>query len=60
MGTVLPLSLSETALALDYPTRPLHMVVGFPPRLAPDIGARLLGQRLSERLGQPVVVDVSL
>jgi tripartite-type tricarboxylate transporter receptor subunit TctC len=57
MGTVLPLSLSETALALDYPTRPLHMVVGFPPGLAPDIGARLLGQRLSERLGQPVVVD---
>jgi tripartite-type tricarboxylate transporter receptor subunit TctC len=57
MGTALLPTLSETALALDYPTRPLHIVVGFPPGLQPDIGARLVGQRLSERLGQPVVID---
>jgi len=50
-------ALPRTAVALDYPTRPLHIVVGFPPGLQPDIGARLVGQRLSERLGQPVVID---
>jgi len=57
MGTTLLPTLSETALALDYPTRPLHIVTGFPPGLTPDIIARLLGQRLSERLGKPVVID---
>jgi tripartite-type tricarboxylate transporter receptor subunit TctC len=57
MGTALLPTLSETALALDYPTRPLHMITGLPPGLTPDIVARLLGQHLSERLGQPVVID---
>ncbi len=33
------------------------MVVGVPPGLAPDIGARLIGQGLSERLGQPLVIE---
>jgi tripartite-type tricarboxylate transporter receptor subunit TctC len=57
MGTALLPTLSETASALDYPTRPLHIVVGFPPGLQPDIVARLVGQQLSERLRQPVVID---
>jgi tripartite-type tricarboxylate transporter receptor subunit TctC len=48
---------SRVALALDYPTRPVHLVVGWPPGLAPDILARLIGPPLSERLGQPVVID---
>jgi tripartite-type tricarboxylate transporter receptor subunit TctC len=48
---------SSIALAVDYPTRPVHLVVGYPPGLAPDIVARLVGAPLSERLGQPVVID---
>jgi tripartite-type tricarboxylate transporter receptor subunit TctC len=40
-----------------YPSRPVHMIVGFPPGSAPDIIARLAGQWLSERLGQNFVVE---
>src|SRR5947199_2451267 len=45
------------ASALDYPTRPVRWVVGYPPGGATDILARLVGQRLSERLGQPFVIE---
>jgi len=55
-ATTLP-AVSSIALAVDYPTRPVHLVVGYPPGLAPDIIARLVGAPLSERLGQPVVID---
>jgi tripartite-type tricarboxylate transporter receptor subunit TctC len=50
-------AVSSIALAVDYPTRPVHLIVGFPAGLAPDIIARLIGAPLSQRLGQPVVVD---
>jgi tripartite-type tricarboxylate transporter receptor subunit TctC len=50
-------AVSNIALAVDYPTRPVHLVVGFPPGLAPDIIARLVGAPLSQRLGKPVVID---
>src|SRR5437660_6484867 len=43
--------------AADYPTRPVRWVVGYPPGGATDIIARLIGQRLSERLGQPFVIE---
>jgi len=46
-----------TASALDYPTRPVRWVVGYPPGGATDIIARLIGQRLSERLGQQFVIE---
>ena len=46
-----------TASAADYPTRPVKWVVGYPPGGATDIIARLLGQRLSERLGQQFVIE---
>jgi tripartite-type tricarboxylate transporter receptor subunit TctC len=46
-----------SASALDYPTRPVRFVVGYPPGGATDILARLIGQRLSERLGQQVVIE---
>src|SRR5215475_6932960 len=45
------------AHAQAYPTRPIRIVVGFPAGLAPDIIARLVGQALSERLAQPVIVE---
>ena len=53
---VLP-ALSRIAKAQAYPSRPVRMIVGFPPGSAPDIVARLLGQQLSDRLGQPFVID---
>jgi tripartite-type tricarboxylate transporter receptor subunit TctC len=40
-----------------FPTRPIRFVVPFPPGTASDILARLVGQRLGERLGQQVVID---
>jgi tripartite-type tricarboxylate transporter receptor subunit TctC len=46
-----------SALALDYPTRPVRFVVGYPPGGATDILARLIAQRLSEKLGQQFVVE---
>jgi tripartite-type tricarboxylate transporter receptor subunit TctC len=52
--TVLP---AAAARALDYPTRPVRLVVGYAPGFPPDIIARVVGQWLSERLPQAVVVD---
>jgi tripartite-type tricarboxylate transporter receptor subunit TctC len=46
-----------SASALDYPTRPVRFVVGYPAGGATDILARLIGQRLSERLGQQFVIE---
>ena len=48
---------SRGAAALDYPTRPVHIVVGFPPGGTADIVSRLIGQSLSERLGQQFVIE---
>jgi tripartite-type tricarboxylate transporter receptor subunit TctC len=45
------------ARAADYPTRPLHLIVGFPAGSGPDIIARIAGHWLGTRLGQEVVVD---
>jgi tripartite-type tricarboxylate transporter receptor subunit TctC len=50
-------ALARIASADDYPSRPLHLIVQIPPGGSPDIVGRLMGQWLSERLGQPVVVD---
>jgi tripartite-type tricarboxylate transporter receptor subunit TctC len=50
-------ALPRTATALDYPTRPVRMVVPFPPGGAADITGRLIGQWLTERLGQPVIIE---
>jgi tripartite-type tricarboxylate transporter receptor subunit TctC len=47
----------RSARALDYPTRPVRFIVGYPPGGATDILARLIGQRLSEKLGQQFVVE---
>ena len=57
MGAIALPAFSRTASALDYPTRPVRLIVGFPPGTATDIDARLMAQSLSERLGQQVIVD---
>jgi len=48
---------SRIAKAQAYPTRPVRVVVGFPPGSGPDVVARILEQKLSERLGQSFVVE---
>ncbi len=40
-----------------YPSKPIRLIVAFPPGGSTDIIARLVGQRLSERLGQQVIID---
>jgi tripartite-type tricarboxylate transporter receptor subunit TctC len=57
VGAVALPALSRLACALDYPTRPVRLVVGLPPAAAADTIARLLGQSLSERFGQQFVVE---
>jgi tripartite-type tricarboxylate transporter receptor subunit TctC len=47
----------RTARADTFPSRPIHLLVGFPPGGTADIIARLTGQALSERLGQTIVVE---
>jgi tripartite-type tricarboxylate transporter receptor subunit TctC len=48
---------SRIASAQTYPTRPVRLIVGFAPGGGNDILARLMGQWLSERLGQPFVIE---
>jgi tripartite-type tricarboxylate transporter receptor subunit TctC len=50
-------AVSRIARAQTYPSRPVRIFVGFPAALTPDIVARLVGQSLSERLGQQFVVE---
>ncbi|MGZ5174319.1 MAG: Bug family tripartite tricarboxylate transporter substrate binding protein [Burkholderiales bacterium] len=56
---LLLLSLTQCGLAMaqPYPQRPVRMVVGLPPGGSTDVMARLVSSKLSERLGQQVVVD---
>jgi tripartite-type tricarboxylate transporter receptor subunit TctC len=50
-------AMSRVASALDYPSRPVRFVVGFPAGSATDIVARLIAQSLSGQLGQQFIVD---
>ena len=43
----------------EYPNRPIRIVVGFTPGGGNDIIARVFGQKLSESLGQPVIIETS-
>jgi tripartite-type tricarboxylate transporter receptor subunit TctC len=56
-GVVAFPAVSRLASAQTYPTQPVRIVVGFGPGGASDILARLIGQRLSERLNQPFVIE---
>ena len=56
-GAVALPAVSQIARAQAYPSRPVRIIVGFPGGSASDTTARLIGQSLSERLGQPFVVE---
>ena len=49
--------LAQPASAQNYPTRPVKMIVPLPPGSAPDVRHRLIGQALTELLGQQVFVE---
>ncbi|HEX3504771.1 MAG TPA: tripartite tricarboxylate transporter substrate binding protein [Xanthobacteraceae bacterium] len=60
-GAVAPVALSisvRRASALDYPTRPVHVLVGQAAGSSSDLSARLIGQYLSDHLGQQFVIDI--
>jgi tripartite-type tricarboxylate transporter receptor subunit TctC len=50
-------ALSRTARAQTYPTRPIRLLISFPPGSTSDTVARLVGQSLSQRLGQPIIIE---
>jgi len=56
-GLVLAALLFSAAAAAQFPSRPITILVPIPPGGAPDVAARLIGQKLSENIGQPVVVE---
>ena len=56
-GAVALPAVSRFAWAQTYPSRPVRLIVGFPPGGVADMFGRLMGQLLSERLGQQVVVE---
>ncbi len=56
-GVAAALAAPRLASAQTYPSRPVRIIVGFPPGSASDINARLIGQWLSERLGQQFVIE---
>jgi len=56
-GAVALPAMSRITAAQSYPSRAVHLVVGYPPGGAPDIVSRLIAEWLSERLGQQFIVD---
>ncbi len=56
-GAALLPAVSRTALAQNYPTRPIRLTIGYTPGGSADLTARLMGQWISERLGQSFVIE---
>lgn len=57
LGAIAAPFVARVARAQTFPSRPLRIVIGFPPGGGIDILARLIAPKMSERLGQPVVID---
>ncbi|MGK7870265.1 Bug family tripartite tricarboxylate transporter substrate binding protein [Falsiroseomonas sp. E2-1-a20] len=57
MGAAMALPLASPALAQSFPSRPIRIVIGFPPGGGIDILARLMAPHMGASLGQPVVVE---
>ena len=57
LGPAALLTISRKTWAQAYPTRPVRLIVGFAPGGTPDLLARIVGEWLSERLGQPFVIE---
>lgn len=55
-STALPITLRH-AFATDYPTRPVHVIVGFPEGGGPNVVAHIVGEHLSERLSQQFIIE---
>jgi tripartite-type tricarboxylate transporter receptor subunit TctC len=56
-GTAAFAAASPLGWAQSYPSRPVRIIVGYAPGGTTDVSARLIGQWLSERLGQPFIID---
>ena len=56
-GAAVVPAVARVASASDYPTRPVHLIIGYPPGGSADMTARLTSQWLSERLGQQFIVE---
>src|SRR4029077_12533358 len=56
-ATAVASAVPRGASALDYPNRPIHWIIGFPPGGGADIVSRIMGRWLSERLRQQVVIE---
>ncbi|MEI9806139.1 MAG: tripartite tricarboxylate transporter substrate binding protein [Pseudolabrys sp.] len=54
---LIALALPAASLAQDYPSRPIHLIIPFPPGGVADVIARPIADKLSKSLGQPVVVE---
>jgi tripartite-type tricarboxylate transporter receptor subunit TctC len=56
-GTIALAAISPLARAQSYPSRPVRLIVGYAPGGGTDVTARLMGQWLSERLGEPFIIE---
>ncbi len=56
-ASFLALCVSTAAMAQSWPSKPLRLVIGFPPGASADVAARLVAAKMSESLGQAVVIE---